>query len=331
VHDMKTRILELDAMSHRSMWERYGQAQSNAVLDNRDYNLGKLKPGVKGFHLIFSDREGEHVYHYPWLYEDFAGDGKGGWDTYIEPILDKLNIRMDRIVRMQFALMTPDSYIRKHTDKGRWVLVTHRLHISVYTHEGIIFHVENPPGNKRNVTYSEGQIFEVNNAMPHSVDNIQSLESRKHGGMGAERVQLILDWAEVDPLSITKLKAGQICNYDRGISCAAPMEHRDNIWRPNVSLGSHRPGSSRFYLGVMGVVVLALLVSARKFSHGGASSGRKDKESKISCSKAFQQRFKNFTHSKALTNPFLGSDQGGDSVLIRRRTAARSSSTSKQW
>ena len=58
------------------------QAVSNAVMNGRNSNMERFKPGVDGMVLLFSDNNGEVVYQFPY-YEYFKAE--------LEPLLHEVN------------------------------------------------------------------------------------------------------------------------------------------------------------------------------------------------------------------------------------------------
>ncbi|WIA37366.1 hypothetical protein OEZ86_014294 [Tetradesmus obliquus] len=83
-----------------AMWSKEEQAVSNAVMNGRNSNMERFKPGVDGMVLLFSDNNGEVVYQFPY-YEYFKAE--------LEPLLHEILGPADarNIVRIQFALMKP--------------------------------------------------------------------------------------------------------------------------------------------------------------------------------------------------------------------------------
>lgn len=57
------------------------QAVSNAVMNGRNSNMERFKPGVDGMVLLFSDNNGEVVYQFPY-YEYFKAE--------LEPLLHEV-------------------------------------------------------------------------------------------------------------------------------------------------------------------------------------------------------------------------------------------------
>jgi len=195
-----------------SIWDPEVAVVYNGILGGKWLsNIAVLKPGVKGIHLIWSDL-GFNIYFFPW-WQDFK--------PVIMPILEMMGIQEKQIEKLQFALMTKHSDIGKHHDQGSWVLLNHRVHIPIYTHEGIHFLVRHPeeyddppvehlyPDEDMfmRVRYGDGDIFEMNNAYKHAVHNYPV------DGKFKERVHIIVDWSPYDIVEKTwhTVNPGQIC------------------------------------------------------------------------------------------------------------------------
>lgn len=97
-------------------------------------------------------------------------------------ILKKINkIYNGVVVRSELVLLNPECKIRKHIDEGSMLRISRRCHIPIITNKDVFFTVLN---NKINM--KEGICYEINNGMPHGVEN----NSKE------ERVHLILDIVE---------------------------------------------------------------------------------------------------------------------------------------
>lgn len=55
----------------------------------------------------------------------------------------------------------------------------------------------------------EGDVFELNNDLPHLV----------HNRGNSDRIHLVVDWAESPPEYVVKLHPGQVCQYGHAIRC----------------------------------------------------------------------------------------------------------------
>jgi aspartyl/asparaginyl beta-hydroxylase (cupin superfamily) len=87
------------------------------------------------------------------------------------PLIEEIErITKLSIVKLEINILPPGTKIDTHVDK--WGVLSNccRIHIPVQTAPGVVFHVE---GNT--YTIPEGQIFEFNNQIPHSVENNSSV------------------------------------------------------------------------------------------------------------------------------------------------------------
>jgi hypothetical protein len=196
------------------MWEPEVQRKQNVVIDGRKSNTDKYKPGVKAMYLMFSDRSTVNVFRFPY-YEVFK--------AAIIPMLHEIigPSEMDKIVRMQLALMPPSTTIKAHRDMGGYALKGHRIHIPVTTNPEVSFQVcpvleersramngkevrdeMIEEGDCLAIPMSPGMVFEVNNRVLHRVEN--------KGTSG--RVTLVVDVAE-DTRYPKGLMPGAACNY----------------------------------------------------------------------------------------------------------------------
>jgi hypothetical protein len=83
-----------------------------------------------------------------------------------------------KVVRAEIVKMLKNTNIRKHTDKGEMLYITRRCHVPVITNPDVFFTVF---GNTVNM--KEGFCYEINNTLPHSVDNNSNMD----------RVHIIID------------------------------------------------------------------------------------------------------------------------------------------
>lgn len=79
-----------------------------------------------------------------------------------------------KVARAEFVRMLPNTDIRRHVDGGPMLAVTRRCHVPIITNENVFFTVYNDTVNMK-----EGKAYEINNSMPHSVQNASS-EMRVH-------------------------------------------------------------------------------------------------------------------------------------------------------
>lgn len=206
-------VRPIQEMLTKELWE--DEDHSNAYMDGRQHNMHKFKPGVQTIHMIFSDQTATKVYRFPW------------WDRFepvVQPIIDKVLSMygvMDtanHTVRLQFARMRPGTHILPHRDMGMWVMRSHRVHIPIFVNDAYRFMVKDMHSSNHwdekfvQIETREGGVFEINNAIPHKVDNDGD----------TDRVHLLLDWSEHSISDVEQLQPGQHCKYwggRRGVEC----------------------------------------------------------------------------------------------------------------
>ena len=77
-----------------------------------------------------------------------------------------MNYYSGKVIRCEIIKMDPKSHIGKHTDGGPILHYSRRIHIPIITREEIKFTVMD-----NEVHMKEGGWYEINNQLPHSVDN----------------------------------------------------------------------------------------------------------------------------------------------------------------
>ena len=181
----------------------------NARLGGRTDNMEMFKPNVDTMILIFSDRTGRESYIFPY-WEKFK--------PFVTPILENLFNKqlgiegdpVDHIIRLQFAVMNPDSEIKKHVDKGGWSRHYHRFHVPIFVPDKLAAteFTMGPVGQDTvDVPLSEGLPFEINNGVPHWVKNTAD----------TWRIHLLIDFDEqpVPHEHRHELRPGQMCDYSK--------------------------------------------------------------------------------------------------------------------
>ena len=89
-----------------------------------------------------------------------------------------------RVVKAIFARLAPGAAIQPHQDAGQLLLSSHRIHVPLVTNPGVEFSVDGSV-----LPVQEGEAFELNNALPHSVHN--------HGAEA--RIHFIIDYLPPQP------------------------------------------------------------------------------------------------------------------------------------
>ena len=97
----------------------------------------------------------------------------------IEPIVLFLeNLYNGRVGRVMLPKLMAHGNIQKHVDAGDYLDVVRRHHIPIVTHESVMFGVDG-----RSLNMKEGELWEINNMLPHSVENPSDID----------RVHLMID------------------------------------------------------------------------------------------------------------------------------------------
>ncbi|KAI8108901.1 hypothetical protein M9435_005318 [Picochlorum sp. BPE23] len=200
VSKLKQALLQMP----EDAWSPEVQKKENAFLAGREGNLNQFKPGTSAIHLIFSDRQGEDVFEFPWYSEKFS--------TLVEPILHRLlGNDVHNIIRVQFAKMPAHSEIKPHVDSGGYSEKGHRIHVVIASNPNVTFKVCEQSSCLKLHT-EEGLVFELNNRLKHFVKND-----------GDEmRIHMVVDVSE-HPQERTKLSKGQVCHYNHGKIVCPPQ------------------------------------------------------------------------------------------------------------
>jgi len=199
---------------------RESSQDDNAKLTGRKGNMDQFKPGVDSVHLIFSNYQGDLVFKFPYFEK---------YRSKLMPVLNAvmrehfgIQDPMAHVLRLQFACMNPKSKILKHTDKGGWVKHGHRIHIPLIvpseatTTGDLQFVMMHPARGDIDVPLKEGAVFEINNGVPHRVNN----------DANTWRIHLLLDFAE-QPLPKENhftFGPGDKCGYHQLEVCANNMQ-----------------------------------------------------------------------------------------------------------
>jgi quercetin dioxygenase-like cupin family protein len=103
----------------------------------------------------------------------------------MDEFIDKIKPVYNRIygdgdfIRILIVKLKKHTYIKPHTDNGQSLLLCHRTHIPIITNNMVTFTI-----NDETKTLDEGEIWEINNQLTHSVKNDSDID----------RVHLILDY-----------------------------------------------------------------------------------------------------------------------------------------
>jgi hypothetical protein len=180
--------------------------KGNAILDGRVGNMRKFKPNVDAVLLFFSDRSGKHVFEFPFWKR---------FEPHVLPVLDELftdqlgvSDPLSHVIRLQLAVMNPNSEILAHVDTGDWARKFHRFHVPIIVpkeSESMEFIMMPEVGQEIAVPLIEGRPFEINNAVRHRVRNSAS----------SWRIHLLIDFSERPITKRHVLKPGDVCNYAR--------------------------------------------------------------------------------------------------------------------
>ena len=78
------------------------------------------------------------------------------------------------VVKCFFSKLKSGGKIPRHVDLGDSLTLVNRIHIPIFTNDNVLFSV-----NDIDFNFSEGQIIEINNTLPHFVHN-NSIYDRIH-------------------------------------------------------------------------------------------------------------------------------------------------------
>jgi len=176
-----SELKKMATNSKSNLWDEVNAAKNNAHVVRPSHDAW----GIKKIVLMFCDDFLQTVYEMPWWHSNPA------MRNAMKPILDALNIKPDRIVRMLFAALPPGTTIPVHHDTGAWVSKTHRVHVPIVVDDPdrIVFRCGPNESSMQRVSCIPGHVFEMNNQAKHAVSNCQ--KNNKH------RVHMILDYVDM--------------------------------------------------------------------------------------------------------------------------------------
>ncbi|PSC71222.1 green algal specific Aspartyl Asparaginyl beta-hydroxylase [Micractinium conductrix] len=221
-YDVEPLRRQVAALSEQD-WTEEVQRASNAWIGGREGNQNAFKPGARAIMLIFSDRDGRHVYRFPW-HDRFK--------PLLEPLLLKILGAADvsNIMRLQLALMPAHGEIKRHIDAGDYAAGGHRIHAVVQSHPGVTFKVCDTARHAGAgagqagaplcvpLAVEQGLVFELNNRLAHSVVN----------DAGRPRIHLVMDVAET-PRQQRALRVGEVCTYGNNARIECAPEAADGV------------------------------------------------------------------------------------------------------
>ncbi|MFK8020981.1 MAG: aspartyl/asparaginyl beta-hydroxylase domain-containing protein [Pseudomonadales bacterium] len=113
---------------------------------------------------------------------------RSGWDYLNEQVMPLANAIIEQhyqpggqFLRIMVARLTVGGTIQPHIDQHPSFAVGHRIHVPLITNNAVEFVVDDQP-----VLMKEGQAYELNNLLPHSVFN----------GGKEDRMHLIFDYMD---------------------------------------------------------------------------------------------------------------------------------------
>jgi hypothetical protein len=174
------KLKKQKVLSPTNLWDEVNAAINNVHVIRPSHDAW----GIKKIVLMFCDDFLQTVYEMPWWHKKLE------MKRAIQPILDKLNVEPNRLVRMLFASLPPGVTIPVHHDTGAWVKYTHRVHVPVVVQDPnrILFRCGPTASTMQRVDCTPGHIFEMNNQAKHAVSNCHDSHHRVH---------LILDYVDV--------------------------------------------------------------------------------------------------------------------------------------
>lgn len=169
-----------DDFSPSNLWDDSNVIANNVWVTRPSHDAW----GIKKIVLIFCDDFLRDVFELPWWH------ARPDIRQAIQPIIETLKIKPDRIVRMLLAALPPGVTIPIHHDTGEWVRKTHRVHVPVILTDPtkVIFRCGPGPDALSRIDCTPGHVFEMNNQAKHAVSNCGN----------DHRVHLILDFVDND-------------------------------------------------------------------------------------------------------------------------------------
>jgi len=97
------------------------------------------------------------------------------WEHLLSPVIaevaGRLRLGAFETSKIMFTRLNPGGRIPTHIDANPSSAVPHKIHVPLTTHPQVIFHIEDVPHH-----LPVGRAYEVNNLLPHSVENNSDTE-----------------------------------------------------------------------------------------------------------------------------------------------------------
>ena len=169
--------------------------------------------------------------------EDITSDNPDGLADLARPLIDFVVEAIGGdglVVRAQLARMQPGAKIGLHYDSSPILLSSHRLHIPILTHNKLRFLVDG-----ERVVMKEGELYELNNQLPHEVENPRIASTRIH--LIIDFLPAFINKAEIadQRLEFTVRKA----KSKKGEPKPAPHTQLPKVIATSVVRGSHQSES----------------------------------------------------------------------------------------
>jgi hypothetical protein len=171
--DTKWTILELNSYPIENIQKEVSSYEAEWDLDTSRQDKNLTHRNTKMYQLKYSS--------YDWIpgLEINVSDinsftSKESQKEFIDIIIDLEKKYNGKVIRAELIKMMPNVNIRKHVDGGEFLKYARRCHVPINTNEDVYFTVLD-----NRINMKEGVAYEINNSLPHSVDN-NSNQERDH-------------------------------------------------------------------------------------------------------------------------------------------------------
>jgi hypothetical protein len=174
----KTEEIKKEILSYVKQWT-YDQERQNTYITHKD---------TETITLITSDYSWVAGQPIKIIIKNKFNSNKA--NAEIEDIYMQLSEAYSgQVIRSEIVKLKAGTKIRKHVDGGTSLHYSRRIHVPIITNQNVYFTVNN---EKINMIESQG--YEINNTLPHSVENNSDLD----------RVHIIIDIMPNDMLNYIK-------------------------------------------------------------------------------------------------------------------------------